>query len=209
MYIKSILLKKEDLIFIDIDSTIEESLSKIKDNHFLSLPVLDNGQFIGVISLYYIYDIYFTKTDKDKELFLKDFVYNHVNTDIDKLYEMDDIENVSFLYSVKNIPFVSIFNNNDEFVGIVTQKIIYKTLNDLFGTQRGVKIKVLTYDVQGRLKLLMSIIDKKGGNILNVVLDKPRTKLSLREIIIRIEADNIDKVIRAIKKEGFKVLEEI
>ena len=38
-----------------------------------------------------------------------------------------------------------------------------------------------------------------------MVVSQPQTQMNLREIVVRVEADDINKVVESIKEEGFRV----
>jgi len=203
MRIGDIMVKKEDLTIISINDTVKNALERIQSEGHLSLPVIEGNKFKGSISIYYIYKKYYKLEDSEKEDFLNSKVSEYLR-ELPAITTFDNIETISKLFSEKNIPFIPVVDN-DEFKGIVTQKSIFKEHNILFGFDKGTRLSVIAQEIKGRLAKLTNTINKNDGNIISMVVSQPQTQMNLREIVVRVDAKDINKIVEGIKEEGFRV----
>ncbi len=194
------IMKKEQLTLIKPDLDLNSTLKVIEEGNFLSLPVVEENKFIGVIAKEKLLKAII---EKDTDIAVKDLIH----TDIPTLTLYDDVEDAALLLAESNIPFVVINNNEGEFLGIITHKTIFRHYTHLYGINKGHKIVVTSYDFKGRLAILTDVIDKAGANIISLLIDDPNVPMKILKIILRIETDDIVKVRKAIENAGFSIRE--
>lgn len=207
MIIKNIMLKKESLLVLESNQKVQEALERIKSEGYLSLPVVEDHRFIGCISVYDIYQKYYEKDDVARNIFLNSAISDYVKTDIPVLQAKDIVEDASLLFSNKNIPFIPVVDDKDVFLGIVTQKAIFCAFTRLLGSGRGTRLTIHTPDFKGRISKLAKAIKNAEGNIISLAINDPDAKMDIKEIIIRLEADNLERIKESIEKKGFKIVE--
>jgi acetoin utilization protein AcuB len=207
MIIKNIMLKRENLLVIEASQKVQEALEKIKSEGYLSLPVVEDQQFIGCISVYDIYQKYYEKDDTARQTFLNSAISDYVKTDIPVLQAKDIVEDASLLFSNKNIPFIPVVDDKEIFLGIVTQKAIFNAFTRLMGYGRGTRLTIHTPDFKGRISKLAKAIKNAEGNIISLAINDPDAKMDIKEIIVRLETSNLERVKEFIKKKGFKIVE--
>ncbi len=207
MIVKNYMLKREDLLVLDVSQRILDALNLIVADGHLSLPVVEGDLFKGCLSIYYIYKKYYEKEETDRATFLNSYVGDHYRKDIPTLSAKNVVEDASILFSRENIPFVPVVNKEEHLLGIVTQKSIFQSFNKLMGYGSGVRLTIYTPDVKGRISRLAKAIKKGDGNIISLAINDPESKLGVKEIILRLDGGNIDKIKGHIEKEGFKIIE--
>lgn len=207
MIVKNYMLKREDLLVLDVSQKIQDALSLIVADGHLSLPVVEGDCFKGCLSIYYIYKKYYEKDGEERKAFLDSFVGDHYRKDIPTLTPKNIVEDASILFAKENIPFVPVVNDQQHLLGIVTQKSIFQSFSKLMGYGTGIRLTIHTPDVKGRISRLAKAIKKADGNIISLAINDPESKLGVKEIILRLDGENIKKIISNIEKEGFKVIE--
>lgn len=205
MLVKNIMLPLEKLITISPKDSIQKALQVMDDNSFLSLPVCEGNKFYGAISKDRIYAFYYEKCP-DKQCFLSDFkVENVMRTDVPSINPMELIEKASHFLEVKNIAFVAVVDDRDNFVGIVTHNAIFHEFTELFGLNKGSRIAVIAYDIPGQISKLSKIITENSGDIISFVVVDPKSLTDVRELVIRLKAENVNLIKDKLVNAGFKI----
>lgn len=205
MLVRALLVPFNELVYASSNDTLEEALDKINSQNFLSIPVVDDRKFVGVISKEKIYSTYF-ELGGDREDFLKiNKVCDFVRKDIPILRVSDDIEKAAHTLEIYGIPFVAVEDEFGDFTGIITHHAIFKTFVEIFGMDKGKKLSVIAYDIPGQIEKLTDIISKMDGDIISFVVLDPKVKTDVKEIVIRIKTDRFVETVDAIRDAGFRV----
>lgn len=205
MLLRALLVPFSELVYASSNDTLEEALDKINSENFLSIPVVDDRKFVGVISKEKIYSTYF-ELGGDREDFLKmNKVCDLVRRDIPILSVADDIEKAAHTLEIYGIPFVAVIDEFGDFAGIITHHTIFKTFVEIFGMDKGKKLSVIAYDIPGQIEKLTDIISKMDGDIISFVVLDPKVKTDVKEIVIRIKTDRFVETVDAIRDAGFRV----
>lgn len=206
MKIRAIMTPVKKLTILKPTDTAKVAMELIENNGFLSLPVADGDTFVGFLSKQFIYDTYFAEKAADMEEFLSrpvsKFIHNQVEpVSIELLIE--EAADIFFKNKVRFLPVVE----NGVFSGIVTQNALFGILTKVYGLEHS-KISIITDDFKGILTRIADIIAKNGGNIRNVALLDTEV-MGIQEISIRLEGDDIDKIVEKLTEKGFKVRDYI
>ncbi len=202
MLIKNIMIPKDQLTILNTSNTAEEALHVISSQNLLSLPVIEGKELVGIISKRYILEEFFN-SDGNKETFLKRPISDFMKTKIPSLPADALVEEpVKFLCS-NNIQFIPVNDNNGNFVGIVTHKAIFSTFKNALGIGH-TRLAITTTDIKGRLARLTELISKQDANIISIIQIDPEV-MNLKELIIRVDVDNIHKLIKSLNENGFTV----
>lgn len=202
MLVKNIMIANENLSKVSIQDTVEDTIKLIDSHNLLSLPVVDGNKFVGVISKKYIFEEFFN-INQDRETFLQRKVGEFMKTKLDSVKKNDLIEVAVEVLADKNLQFLPVVDENEELVGIVTHKAIFKTLTKILGIGH-TRIVVTTHDMKGRLAKLAEIISKQGGNIISIA-EVDLEVMHLREIILRVDIKDTKKLIATLNENGFTV----
>ncbi|NBI06306.1 CBS domain-containing protein [Senegalia massiliensis] len=207
MYITSVLLGRENLTILQKDDSVKKAKKVIEDGGFLSLPVLDGDKFVGAIPIYNIYKQLIDKDKDEKEAFLNSTIGNYIQENIPKISSTSLIEDAAELFGRKNIPFVPVIDEEERLEGIITQKAIFNGFSRLLGYKRGTRIVINVPEMKGKLSDLTNAIRKSNSNIISLVVYDPETPLNVKQVIIRVETDNIDALKQRLSKRGFSIRE--
>lgn len=193
------ILSKENLTLMDSKRDLKKALEIIEQGNFLSLPVIEENNFIGVISKEKILQATIDGNDSIK------YVYQIARKDIPSLTIEDDMEEAALLLAETNTPFVAVNDIYGSFLGIITHKTIFKHYAHILGINKGHKLVITSYDIKGRLALLTDIIARGGGNILSLVIDNPNVSTNVVKIIVRLECQDIERLKNTIEESGFSI----
>ncbi|CAM2753439.1 CBS domain-containing protein [Hathewaya histolytica] len=205
MFVNNLMLPKEKLITVSPKETVKKALELIEEHKFLSIPVSEGNKFYGTISKERIYTFYFEK-NLDKKSLLEEFlVENVLREDVPRINPMAQIEEASHFLATKNTAFVAVINASNQFEGIITHNAVFKQFTELFGLNRGKRISVIAHDIPGQISKLSKIITENNARIISFVVVDPKSLTEVKEIVIRVNADNFDDILRKIRDAGFKV----
>lgn len=205
MFVNNLMLSKEKLITVTPKVTIGKALEIMDENNFLSIPVVEDNKFYGSISKERIYTYYYEKC-VDKKCLLSDFVVENVmRTDVPVINPMQQVEEAAHFLETRNVSFVAVVDNYGEFKGIVTHYAIFHQFTELFGLNKGKRLAVIAYDIQGQVSKLTKIITENKGDIISFVIVDPKSVTDVKEIVVRLATENFDEIVAKIKDSGFKV----
>lgn len=204
MLVRSIMIPFNQLQCLSVENTIEEALNITEENRLLSLPVIDGKQFIGILSKENIYEEYFKNYDTLSKLeFLKKKVKDLVKSKIMTIKDDLPIEDAAAIFITSKYRFIPIVDDKDELIGIITHQSIFKQYQKIFGDRVNV-LTVYTSNFKGVMAKMADTVAKAGGNIKNIVQIDTNV-MNLQEIYLSIECEDFEKVVMALKKNGFNV----
>jgi len=207
MLIKPIILPVNKIITLSPNDTAEKAIQVIEENGFLSLPVVEDRKFLGFLSKQYIYDEFFKSGETDYKKFFQKTVSDFISTPFEAVKDSTPVEKAAEIFFKSKIRFLPVVDNNGYFVGILTQKALFDIITKVFGLYDA-KIVILASDLAGVIAKISEIIYKHGANITNIV--QMDTGLAeFQEITIRLECENLDKLVEKLKNSGIKVREVI
>lgn len=205
MYVKNHMLRRTELVTLDLEDDIKTALDKIQEGDFMSLPVLDGNEFKGYLMKEAIFRRFFEYASVDKEEFLKNTkVKDLYNTNYKSIKEDDYIENASYLLKEWRTPFLPVFDSNENFTGILTHNSIFNAFSEIFGLDKGTRIVVDMLDIPGQLARLTEVIRKERVNIINFAAVDAKV-LDVYRVIIRVDTKDVIGLIEKIEKAGFKI----
>lgn len=205
MRVRAIMTPASELTVLKPTDSAKQAIQLIDDNGFLSLPVAEGKKFIGFLSKQYIYETFFKQKPDDIEGFLtkpvSEFVFNRVEPITPDLL----IEEAADIFFKNKMRFIPVVGSQNEFLGIVTQNALFGILTKVYGLHDP-KISILTDDFKGVLTKIAETISKNGGNITNIALLDTEV-MGIQEISIRLEGNDIDKIVKKLEDKGFKIRE--
>ena len=168
---------------------------------------VEGKTFYGIISKEMICTFFYEECNKSQSIIkLSDIkVMDIMREDVPKVHPFDRIEEAVQYLEKKRIAFVAVVNEVNEFKGILTHKSVFREFTELFGLDKGKRISVIAFDIPGQISKLTKIISENQGNIISCLVADPKSALDVREIILRIQTDNFDKIIEDMKYAGFKI----
>ncbi len=204
MLVKAIMIPFNQLQCLSVENTIEEALNITEENRLLSLPVVDGKKFIGILSKENIYEEYFKNYEAlSKVDFLNKKVKDLVKSKIMTINQDVPIEDAAAIFITSKYRFIPIVDDNDDMIGIITHQSIFKQYQKIFGERVNV-LTVYTSNFKGVMAKMTDTIAKAGGNIKNIVQIDTNV-MNLQEIYLSVECEDFEKVVMALKKNGFNV----
>jgi len=73
------------------------------------------------------------------------------------------------------------------------------------GLNKGKRLSVIAYDIKGQISKLSKLISEVGGDIISFAVIDPKVKTDVKEIVVRVKADNFDAVVEKVKEAGFRL----
>ncbi len=198
------MLPKDELTILELEESLGSALNKINNGDFLSLPVMDGNEFKGILMKEAIYRSYMELGKSDRDEYLNNTTVKEIyNNKFESTSADERIEKASYLLKEVRTPFLPVFNEN-KFVGILTHFAIFKAFAEIFGIDNGTRIVVNMFDLPGQLARLTDVIRKENINIINFAIMDPKV-LDLIQVILRVDTDDVDRLIEKIQSAGFKI----
>lgn len=207
MLIRPIILPANKLTTLSTKDTAQKAIQIIEENGFLSLPVVEEKKFLGFLSKQFIYDEFFKSGETDYNKFFQKTVAEFITTPLEAVKESTPVEKAAEIFFASKIRFLPVVDNNDNFVGILTQKALFDVIIKVFGLHDA-KLVILASDFSGVIAKISEIIYKHGANITNIV-QMETGLMEVNEISIRLEGKDLEKLVEKLKNNGIKVREFI
>lgn len=201
MYVRNVMTANP--FTIDPGTSVMDALSLMRKHNIRRLPVLKNGQLIGIITRRKLLEV---SPSPATSLSVFELNYLLAKTSIQDIMTKNLItvtsdtliEQVAVIMSDKNIGGIPVVDDG-KLVGIITEKDIFKALTEIMGFRdKGCRLSIeVNDDKPGVLSELAAIIAGEGINISHMVRWQ-------NEIIFRVNTLNIDPLIKVIKEKGYQ-----
>jgi len=191
MLIRPIILPVNKLTVLSTKDPAQKAIQIIEENGFLSLPVVEGKKFVGFLSKQFIYDEFFKSGETDYNKFFQKTVAEFITTPLEAIKDSTPVEKAAEIFFNSKIRFLPVVDNNNDFVGILTQKALFDIITKVFGLHDA-KLVILASDFSG-----VNIVQMDTG------------LMDVKEISIRLECENLDKLVEKLKNNGIKIREVI
>ncbi len=200
-------------ITINENTSIMRAIRIIKDHKIRRLPVVNNGNLVGIITdrdlkeaspskatTLDVHEIYYLLSEiRVKDIMSKNPITIGPDESVEKAAAIM-LEN-----RISGLPVVE----NENLVGIITETDIFKVLTSLTGIYRGgIKIALDLPEIPGTTQSVINTIRKHGGRIMSVMTSYDLPKEGHRHVFVRtkyIEGEKLDKLLQELNKH-FHVL---
>ncbi|MCF3943295.1 acetoin utilization AcuB family protein [Oceanobacillus alkalisoli] len=206
MLVESIM--NTEVITLPPTATIEEALRLLKENKIRHIPIVDKAnQVIGIVSDRDVRDAMPSSFLKDAD---RQELQNEIQTimtyPVVTVHPLDFVEEIARIFYEKEFACVPVVQN-DELVGMVTEKHMLHTFIQLTGTHvQSSQIEVKVPHRPGILPEVAQIIGDHNVNIVSILIypygDDPEYKV----LVFRVQTMNPMPIIRGIREAGFKLL---
>lgn len=204
MYVRNYMIPKEKLTKVSTHETIGEAIKKFEEGDFLSLPVVDGEKLVGILHKETIFRTYYELSCTDKNKFLEKPVSDFNEQRYEKISISGNIEQASYALGKLSIPFLAVFDEKDEFAGILTHKAIFDAFSEVFGINKGKRIVVHIFDMPGQISRLAGIIRDQNINILSMVVTSAKV-MGLLKVILRVEVEDDTNINKVLSEAGLRV----
>lgn len=203
----------KDVFTVTSDVKITDAVDIMEGNNFHRLPVVENNQFIGLITEELIakgspskvssLSIYEMNYLFDKVL-VKDLMKTEVITISDDIH----VEEAAVLMAEKDITVLPVVNDTNEVIGIITHKDIFKALIQLTGYQeKGARVVVETKEDRiGVIAEISNALAQNEINLSHIFVNRPDDVI---EITLQTSGKEPKAVKELIERLGYRVIEVI
>jgi acetoin utilization protein AcuB len=195
-------------IRIEADAAMAEALDLMKANRIKTLPVMDKGRLVGVV------------TDRDlKRASASDATLLEVHELLHLLgrvkvrdimsrkpitipdnYTIEEAAEVLYDHHISGAP---VLDGEGRMVGLVTQDDLFKALMSLTGVKRrGIHLAFEVEDRPGSIKELADIIRSYGGRLASILSSYDRAPEGFRHVYLRayqIDREKMEAMIKALQ----------
>ncbi len=206
MLVRAIMTSEKNLTTLLPSQSLEEALNRIEDLGYLSLPVVEDGKFIGYISSLYIHEKFIESKEATFSEFLRTNKIEHfVDTSVPPVVDTMYVEEAADAFFRSNMRFIPVVNYAGIFQGILTQKALFELITKVYGLQDA-KIVIYTQEFVGMLRRITSVLERMDVNITNIAKYDTET-LGVQEISLRVTGGDLEEVVRRLEDRGIKVRE--
>ncbi|MEN6462241.1 MAG: CBS and ACT domain-containing protein [Syntrophomonas sp.] len=200
-----------DVKTVNLDTSVTEAFRLMKDNSVRRLPVMDNDNLVGMITMR---DLNQASPSAATTLSIHELNYILAKTKVkDVLPKKQNLVAIgpdNFIETAAKLMRQNLISGlpvmeNDKLVGIVTETDLFDALIEILGVNiPHSRIDVYAVDRPGSLATVTQIIANRGINILNTVVyfDKKKGRY---KIILRMEEIECDDIVEEIKSKGFEI----
>lgn len=162
----------KDVITVTSDVKITDAVDIMEEHHFHRLPIVEKGQFVGLITEEIIAENSPSKVSslsiyEMNYLFDKVLVKDLMRTDVKTITEDVLLEEAAMIMSELDITVLPVLNEKQVIIGIITHKDIFKALIELTGYKdEGSRVMVVT--PEDRIGIVAEISKALAENKINL-----------------------------------------
>lgn len=201
----------EDVITVEMNTSLTEAFRLMKENNIRRLPVIDKGRLTGIITLT---DLNQAAPSSATSLSIHELNYLLAKTKIKDIVPKKQkvltigpenyIETAAKIMRENKVSGLPVLEQ-DKLVGIVTETDIFDALIDILGVNRAhSRIDCFVKDPPGSLAEVTGLIADKGINILNAVVYFDN-KSQRYKMILRIEELKYEPLLEELQKRGYEI----
>ncbi len=202
MFVYEIMTKNP--ITIGIATVARQAMDLIQKNNLRSLPVMDKGKLVGIITKEDIMGQFLcdNKGCRYKEQTpIEDIMTKRVLT----VKENDYIEKAVVLIKDRRISTVPVLDKNDDLIGIVTRTDVFDTFLDTLGTDNpGSRIYVVMPNYIGEVSKVTSILNANAVSLEAVSLFDIKGDHA-KGLVLKVKEKNVKKLVKSLKDAGIDV----
>jgi len=185
------------VITLDVSDTLKKAKDLLVENRIRSLPVLENGRLVGIVS-----DRDLKKASISDESGLNEHELLYLNNRIPIVEIMtpapltvspettvDEVAEVMYTRKISGLPVV---DDQGNLAGMITQGDIFRLMISLTGIkQKGVQVAVQLSDEPGSIRVVADLIRSFNGRIVSVLTSYDHVPEGKRNVYYR--ASNLDE----------------
>ena len=201
----------EDVITVEMNTSLTEAFRLMKENNIRRLPVMDKGRLTGIITLT---DLNQAAPSSATSLSIHELNYLLAKTKIKDIVPKKQkvltigpenyIETAAKIMRENKVSGLPVLEQ-DKLVGIVTETDIFDALIDILGVNIAhSRIDCFVKDRPGSLAEVTGLIAEKAINILNAVVYFDN-KSQRYKMILRIEDLKYELLLEELQKRGYEI----
>jgi acetoin utilization protein AcuB len=179
-------------ITIDADALVEDAVGLIKKHEIRMLPVMQNGQLVGIITDRDISSASpcddLSENREEDSSFLSDIKVKKIMAPYPVTVRYDyTLEETVEKLLISNISGLPVVNQQREVVGVITRSDIFHLILILTGYgKKGLQLGLEVQDQPGCLKEITDIMRDYGGHISSILSTHERADKGNRRLYIRV-----------------------
>lgn len=186
----------QTVISVDVNDTLRKAQNLLADHRIRSLPVLEDGNLVGIVS---DRDLKKATVSDDSGLDEHELIYLNNRVRMDEIMTPDPItvspettvDAVAEIMYQKKISGIPVVNEVGRLVGMITQGDIFRLMISLTGIEKkGTQVAVQLLDVSGSIRGTADLLRSYGGRIVSVLTSYERVPEGMRNVYFR--ASNLD-----------------
>ena len=199
-------------ITVEPTTPVNEAAKLMKRRNIRRLAVVEKGSLVGIISdrdIMRVAPSPATTLSKFEIMSLLDkiTVAEIMAKDVVSLPDTATIEEAALVMYNEKLSGLPVVSSMGAVVGIITETDVFKTFVDVMGLADGkTRITLDVVDKIGVVKELAGIIADAGFNIDSMVTCKQASLAGHFEIVIRVDADNVEEITAKIEEKGYNVV---
>ncbi len=210
MYVSDWMTKK--VLVVNAGSYLSDALSLMKGNRIKHVPVVKNGRLKGIIS---DRDIKEYSPSKATTLDIYELHYILAKTKVQEVMTAKvvsttsdtPVEEAAMVLMDRDIGCLPVVDN-DNLVGIITDKDIFRALVDITGARHGgIRICVTIEDRAGSIKEVADIVRKFGFRLQGILTSYEGVREGYRKVVIRTKGKGNFNGLKAVLEETFRTCE--
>lgn len=202
MLLKSIVTTKDKLTCVSETATIKEALEILEESGFRCVPILDTSAKIFRGNIYKMH-IYRHKANGGN----MDLPVTHLLKNATKFIYTDS-SFFKIFFTIKELPYIAVLNEENEFFGILTHAKLLETLSKAWNVSSGSYVLNITSPGdRGDLAAIAKIIAKYSLIANCTTLDSEDSRLTLITLPKDTSKETLDDICRHLEKKHFHVVE--
>lgn len=185
------------VISVTLDNTVDDAGRLLSENHIRYLPVIQDGQLVGVVS---DRDI---KVSKNSPTVRIEEIMNRAPITVDKDITVQEAASVFLENWISGAPVV---DKNRKPIGVFTQTDLNRFVMEISGLMRGgISWEFLTEDRPGSIKELTDILRSYGGRISSILISYARVQKGFRKVFIgarSLDRSQLDKMTEELRAKA-------
>ncbi len=207
MLIRPLMLPREQLTTVTLDDSLETALDMINSKNFLSIPVVQDGLFVGMISKGEIYEDYFI-VGGDKQRYVKETrVRTLIRAGIPTLLPDDEIEKAARTLELYGMPFVAVVDEQENFLGIITHYTIFKEFSEIMGIDKGKRLSIHIKNIPGQVARVSEILARNKADLISFVVADSTKGEDIKQIVARVYCFAMPQLMEDLSRSGYEVEE--
>ncbi|MBM4284943.1 MAG: CBS domain-containing protein [Deltaproteobacteria bacterium] len=182
-----------DPVTISDDTSMMKAIHLMKQHRFRRLPVLHNGELVGIITdrdlkeaspskatTLDVHELYYLLA----ELHVKDIMTRNPLT----VRPEDTVEHVAQLMLEHTISGLPVVDEQGKLLGIITQSDVFRAFMHITGIQQGgVQFALRLKDQPGLIKEVVDLLRARGARFVSLLTSYATTREGFRDVYLRVK----------------------
>lgn len=202
---------RKDFVTVDINDSMQDAMTLMKEHKVALLPVLRRDQLVGVVT---DRDLKRASASDATTLDIHELIYLLSKIKIGEImskspvtvppdYTIEEAASVLLKHDISGVPVV---DKEGRVLGLVTKQEMFKALISLSGLERrGIHLAFQLEDKPGSIKEVTDIIRGHGGRLVSILTSYERAPVGYRHVYVRahsLDRADIPKMLEELRQKG-------